>query len=424
MKRASCIFTSRPLKKAHLRCYPCSASVCLGSEASKSPCANLVWNRDSIRRHSPSASQHLGLFDRLAWQPFFNCCQWGDLKRMKTKKFLWVLWMLFLALACTRSGEERSAGLPAPPLDTEGLKQALSCARGETREQRAWPRKVDYTFRIYDFRADTFHEEARVFEIERKPLRIVPHAVGVAEILWAMCPRERLIAFNDISADPEFCFLADEIRKKDHIFQTKQTERIIGFEPDLVFTTFYSGEEFKEKLKQAKIPYFDLGYFGTIASIQEQTLLIGRIIGEEVNAEALVNLMDEKIRELRSKIPKDRAGMRVLYYDEGGYIPGRSSNFSSICEIIGTVNVGSEQGIKSWSQIDYETLLKWDPEIIVVPEGSGLSEQLRSNPILAHAQAVKEGKIYAVPGIYLRVASQYMILSANLLAGIVYADGA
>lgn len=343
---------------------------------------------------------------------------------MNTKKILWVLWLLFLALACARSGEERSAGLPAPPLDMEGLKQALSYVRAETREQQGWPRRVDYTHRTYDFRTDTFHEEARVFAIERKPGRIVPHAVGVAEILWAICPRERLIAFNDISADPEFCFLADEIRKKDRIFQTKQTERIIGYEPDLVFTTFYSGEEFKEKLKQAKIPYFDLGYFGTIASIEEQTLLIGRIIGEEGNAEALVKRMEEKIRDLRSRIPKDHPAVRVMYYDEGGYIPGRSSNFSSICEIIGAVNVGSEQGIQSWSQIDYERLLKWDPQIIVVPEGSGLGEQLRANPILAHARAVKDGKIYAVPGIYLRVASQYMILSANLLAGIVYADGA
>jgi iron complex transport system substrate-binding protein len=230
-----------------------------------------------------------------------------------------------------------------------------------------------------------------------------------------------LIAFNDLSADPEFCLLAEEIRRTDRIFKTKQTELVIGYEPDLVFTVFYSGEEFKKKLEQARIPYFDLGYFGTIESIQSQTLLIGEIIGEEGNSEALVKVIDEKIRELRSRIPKDRSGVRVLYYDEGGYVPGRSSNFNSICEIIRAVNVGGEQGVKSWSQIDYETLLKWDPEIIVVPDGSGLAGQLRSNPILSHARAVKEGRIYAVPAIYLRVTSQHMVLSANFLAGIVYA---
>lgn len=341
---------------------------------------------------------------------------------MKRVIVLLVLWMVSLAAACTRSGREGAAGLPKPPLDVKALKTQLSYARGEAKTDGTWPRTIRYTHETYDFRTDTFREEERSFEIKAKPLRIVPHAVGVAEILWAICPRERLIAFNDISADPAFCLLADEIQKTNRIFNTKQTELIIGYEPDLVFTTFYSGEEFKEKLRQAGIPFFDLGYFGTIESIRSQILLIGRIIGEEGNAEALVGLVDEKIRALRSRIPKDRFGARVLYYDEGGYVPGRSSNFTSICGIIGAVNVGGEQGVKSWSQIDYETLLKWDPQIIVVPEGSGLGEQLRSNPILSHAGALRGGKVYAVPGIYLRVASQYMILSADVLAGIVYAD--
>jgi len=331
--------------------------------------------------------------------------------------------MMFLAPACSKTAPERSSRLPKPPLNMETLKEALSHVRGETKSEPTWPRTIRYTYKTYDFRTDTFHQEERGFEERRRPTRIVPHAVGVTEILWAICPRERLVAFNKLATDPEFCFLADVIRKQDRIFQTKQTELIIGYRPDLVFTVFYSGEEFKEKLKQAGIPYFDLGYFGTMESIKEQIRLIGKVIGEEGNAEALVKLIDEKIQDLRSKLPKNRSGVRVLYYDEGGYVPGRSSNFESICEIVGAVNVGTEQGVKSWSQIDYETLLKWDPEIILVPEGSGLDEQLRSNQILAHARAVKEARIYSVPGIYLRVDSQFMVLSANLLAGIVYEGG-
>ena len=334
-----------------------------------------------------------------------------------------VLGMMLLAVACDKPVPERSTVLPTPPLNMEALKKALSYARGETPAEQGWPRTINYTYRIHDFRTDTFQEEKRVFEIEQRPVRIVPHAVGVAEILWAICPRERLIAFNDLSADPELCVLAEEIRKRDRVFRTKQTELIIAYEPDLVFTVFYSGADFKEKLKQAKIRYFDLGYFGTLESICSQILLLGRIIGEEGNAEALVHLMETRKGELRSRIPEDRSGVRVLYYDEGGYVPGRSSNFNSICEIIRAVNVGAEQGIKSWSQIDYETLLKWDPDIILVPEGSGLKEQVRSNQMLAHAGAVKEGKVFAVPGIHLRVASQYMIMSANYFAGVVYEGG-
>jgi len=307
-----------------------------------------------------------------------------------------------------------------PPIDMERLKNELSFVRGRVQARASWPREIRSTLKVYDFKTDTFRQEAKAFAIHKKPLRIIPHAVGVAEILWSICPRERLVAFNEFTADPDSSFIADKVRGREPVFKSKQTELVIGYRPDLVFTVFYSNTDFKEKLKQAKIPCFDLGYFGTIESIKEQILLIGNITGEESNAQALVKLIDAKIRELKSKIPRRDHPTRVLYYDEGGYVPGITSNFTSICKIIGAVNVGAEQGIKSWSQIDYETLLKWNPDVIIVPGRSKLKELLMSNRVLSHAKAIKNGSVYYVPGVYLRVNSQYMLLSADYLAGIIY----
>ncbi len=330
--------------------------------------------------------------------------------------------ILFLLLANSANSQPSDQNKTVTPLDQDGLKNALSFVRGCETARGVWPRVVKYDFKIYDFTTDSFTHEKKTIEIKKKPLKIIPHAVGVAEILWAICPRERLVAFNEVSADSESSFIAAEVRAKGPIFQSKQTELIIGYQPDLVFTVFYSGGDFKEKLKQAKVPYCDLGYFGTIESIKEQIILIGYIIGEEGNAQELVKLIDAKILALKGKLPKMAKPVRVLYYDEGGYIPGLSSNFNSICKIIGTTNVGAEQGIKSWFRIDNETLLKWNPEVIIVPEGSNLKEQLTSNKVLSHAQAIKNGKVYYMPGVYLGGDSQYMVLSANLLAGIIYAQ--
>jgi iron complex transport system substrate-binding protein len=300
------------------------------------------------------------------------------------------------------------------------LKQTLSYARGDGTSAGKWPRSITYEHRVYDFRKDVFSSEKRIFQLKRKPLRIIPHAVGVAEILWAICPREHLIAFNEFSADPDFCFIADQVKQKGPIFKSRQTELVIGYRPDLIFIVFYSGADFKKKLNQARIPHFDLGYFGTIESIKQQVLLVGRIIGQEGNASALVRKMNDNIRRLNNKIPDLDTPVRVLYYDEGGYIPGKTSNFNSICEMIRVINVGAEKGIKSWSQVDNETLLSWNPDIIIVPEESGLKQQLIENDVLSHAGAVKNKKIFEIPGVYLRVDSQFMILSANLLAGIIY----
>jgi len=330
---------------------------------------------------------------------------------------IYVVCCFIAVIASSAAGNDQ---MSVPPLDMERLRSELSFVRGTAKAEGAWPREIRYTFKVYDFKTDAFQQETKTFAIKKKPLRIIPHAVGVAEILWSICPRERLVAFNEFSADQDSSFIADKVRERGPIFKSKQTELVIGYQPDLVFTVSYSSADFKEKLKQAKIPSFDLGYFGTIDSIIEQILLMGDIIGEESNAQALVKLIETKIRELKSKLPLRDHPIRVLYYDEGGYVPGTSSNFSSICKIIGAVNVGAEQGIKSWSQIDYETLLKWNPDVIIVPSRSKLKELLMSNRVLSHAKAIKSGSVYYIPAVYLRVNSQYMLLSANFLAGIIY----
>jgi iron complex transport system substrate-binding protein len=313
-------------------------------------------------------------------------------------------------------------GLPKTPLDMETLLNSLSYVRGESNADEGWPRKIEYEQQVYDFRKDAVHRGKKTFVMSRKPVRIIAHAVGVTEILWAICPRDRIVAFNEFSADPEFSLIAELLKKRGPIFGSKQTEVVIGYQPDLVFTVFYSDADFKEKLEQAKIPCFDLGYFGTIGSIKKQCLLIGRITGEEGNAEALVKTIDEKIQALRKKLPRIAKPIRVLYYDEGGYIPGKWSNFESVCDIIRVINVGAEQGIKSWSRIDYETLLKWDPDMIIVPQESHLREQLIANEMVSRAKAAQNGKVREIPGVYLSVDSQYMIVSANVLAGIVYEE--
>jgi len=331
-----------------------------------------------------------------------------------------VIFVIIVFFVTPLWGTSTEGIFPKTPLEEKALRAELSWVRGKSLMDNAYPKTIHYIYEVLNFRNDTLEQEERTFTIKSKPLRIIPHAVGVTEILWAICPRERLIAFNELAADQKFSFLANEVKKQGPIFNAQQVECVVGAKPDLVFTVFYSDPGFKEKLKQANVPLFDLGYFGTIESIKKQILLIGKVIGEEANAEALVKIIDTRLIDLKTKLPKMLKPLRVLYYDKGGYIPGKFSNFNSLCEMIGVINVGAEQGIKSLKQIDFETLLTWDPDIIIVPQGSNLKEQLLKSPVLATMQAIKKESVRYLPHVYLAGESQFMLLSANLLAGIVY----
>ena len=329
--------------------------------------------------------------------------------------------LLGLGMASFGYGQDKPALPPHMPLNMEQLQAALSSVRGPATSDQGWPRSIRYNYETHDYQTDTFREELKTFTLPRQPTRIIPHAVGVAEILWAICPPEKLIAFNNYVVDPEFCVIAPAVKQQGKlIFTDQQTEVVLGAQPDLVITVFYSAAEFEAKLAQANIPFFDVGFFGDIASIKRQTLLLGQVIGEEGNAQALVAVIDQKMQELRNAIKKTEPPKRVLYYDAGGYIPGKFSNFNSMCEMIGVVNVGAEQGIKTWAQIDYETLLKWNPDVIITPQESQLQQELLANKLLSYARAIRTKQVYPIPGLYLRITSQYMILSANVLAGIVY----
>ena len=223
---------------------------------------------------------------------------------MKPGTLFFGLTLICLSIPNPWLSQSRGAEGLNSPLDMETLKEALSHVRGGTRADEGWPRVIEYEHEHYDFRKDAFHSEEKTFTIRSRPLRIIPHAVGVSEILWAICPRERIIAFNELSANPDISFIADHVKKSFPVLNSKQTEVVIGYQPDLIFTVFYSDADFKEKLEQARIPFFDLGYFGTIESIRKQILLIGEVVGEEANAGALVSVIDEKIQALKKRIPK------------------------------------------------------------------------------------------------------------------------
>ena len=195
---------------------------------------------------------------------------------------------------------------------------------------------------------------------------------------------------------------------------------VIASQPDIVFTVAFSDAVFKQRLQRAGIPTFDLGSQDSLESVIEEIKVLGQVLGESANAEALLDIIAQKRALLQAALPSRKKPLRLLYYDLGGYIPGVASNFTSLCELIGAVNVGAEQGIKSWKQVDHETLLKWDPEMIIVPLESKLEPSLKIDSLLCHARAVKGDRILTIPGLYLRINSQFLLLGANLLAGIVY----
>lgn len=332
--------------------------------------------------------------------------------------------LLLLVLTAGNVAAEQDTAVRTFPLEMDALMGALTNAyRPEPAGPTVFPRTVDYRYLAYDIARDSVQEEQRSAIIPRRPQRIIPQAIGITEILWAICPRQRIIAVHQSCRDRRFSFIAGQLPENLPSYGTNDAEIVIGYQPDLVLTTYYSDANFLHQLQQAKVPSVQLGFFGNLEQIEEQILLIGRLIGEERSARQLTDTMTEKIKAIQA-YAEDRRGDRppltVLYYDNMGYVAGRNSTFDSMCRLLGVVNIAAAKGIDYFKQIDYETLLQWNPDMIIVPAESAFDQQLYQSPILTSAKAIRQRNIRKIPSVYLLSASQYLVASTNYLAGLIY----
>ncbi|APG27476.1 hypothetical protein A7E78_06245 [Syntrophotalea acetylenivorans] len=329
-------------------------------------------------------------------------------------------------LLCSAStAAENARGAHKFPLEMDTLMGALSDARKPSPvPAESYPRTVTYRFMRYDFVADQEHEEERSIALPHQPQRIIPHATGLTEILWAIVPHERLLAVHKSCKDRQFSFLAPLLPADLPTYGTDDAEIVIGYRPDLVMASFFSNENFLHQLHTAQVPVGQFGFFDDLDTIKDQVLLAGRLTGEEDSAQRLVAVMTEKLHDIQTVVRQQRgdAGKppTVLYYDNMAYVAGSGTTFDSMCQALGVTNIAAARGIKNFKQIDYETLLRWNPDVIIVPDESSFDKQLYNQEILATAQAVRQKNIRKMPTVYLLSSSQYLIASINYLAGLLY----
>jgi iron complex transport system substrate-binding protein len=307
------------------------------------------------------------------------------------------------------------------PVEMTGLLRSLGDARTPSPESE-FPKTVAYPYTEWNMLEGTLKRTSKEVRLPQKPRRIIPHAVGLTEILWAIAPREHIAAVHQSCLNPEYSFVAGDAASFPNTYASEDAEVVIGLRPDLILTTYYSSEEFKNRLRLSAVPFVEIGFFGDIQSIQEQVESLGRIIGEEPAARRLVTTMATNIAAIQefARVRGDGKKLRVIYYGQQGYVAGEKSTFDSLCGLLGVVNIPAAEGIRFFKQIDYETLLKWDPDIIIVPENSGLEQELLGQKILRTAKAVQTRNVKSIPNVYLMASSQFAVASLNYLGGLFY----
>ena len=74
---------------------------------------------------------------------------------------------------------------------------------------------------------------------------------------------------------------------------------------------------------------------------------------------------------------------------------------NTLLELGGGENVAAELEDTYWADVSYEQLLAWNPEVIIMASDAAYSkDELLADPQLQQLDAVKNGRVYAMPSAF------------------------
>lgn len=230
------------------------------------------------------------------------------------------------------------------------------------------------------------------------PQRIVCLTAETAEIVHLLGAGERVVGVPGTARHPP------EVREKARVggFTTFRVDKILALEPDLVlaFSDLQGG--IVKELIEAGLPVFATNQ-RSFEQILQTILLIGGLIGKEPEARAVVQDMQDEVRQFRefSSVWPDRPR---VYFEEWDEPPISGIRWiSDLIEIAGGQDIFPElkdRGRASERVVDLAEVVRRDPQIIVASWcGKKLDpEKIRQRPGWERLAAVRANRIHEIPG--------------------------
>lgn len=218
------------------------------------------------------------------------------------------------------------------------------------------------------------------------------------EILYALGAGDRLIGRG------EYCNYPAEALEVPSVQSGMQTnlEQVIALAPQaLIMTKMAQTAEQVAALEKAGIQVV-VTDAQTVEGTYEAIRLIGRVVGRQQEAEALVASMRGRLDELSARSAA-LAEHKTVYFESsplewGLWTGGQGTFLQEIGQIAGLTNVFED--VEGWKEISQEQVIARDPEVIVTltmyyGEGCRPEEEIAQRPGWEALRAVRDGAVYA-----------------------------
>lgn len=249
----------------------------------------------------------------------------------------------------------------------------------------------------------------REVTIEKQPERIVSGYYISSSACIALGLTDKMVGIEDKSAKrPIYKLAAPALIDLPNVGSAKafDLEACIATEPDLVILPM------KQKDTAQTLQEMGIATLLVLPESHEQLIEMFTLIGTATNtvkqAEKLISYYNTKlsaVTELTRDIPDDEKP--VVYLGSTGDIlrtAPREMYQASLITTAGGKNAGDVLEGSSWTDIDNETFLTMNPDIIVIPTDNFAvsspdytAEDVMNNPTFSDVTAVKNSAVYQMP---------------------------
>lgn len=247
----------------------------------------------------------------------------------------------------------------------------------------------------------------------QKILRVLRCLRPSYELLTMLGAEDKIVVRADVQTD-DFPWAEKvfsrirEVPALENVHTSVNFEELMTYEPDIVYT--FPRENELIQLKKAGVAALPGETEETLAGVTDQVKAYAQTLGADAKKRAseYCEYFDEKLEWVKSRTggikEKDRPD---VYYAGVDILTtyGKHSDIIEVIESAGGNAVSADLNAGNRTQIDYEQLMAWMPDVIFIDHGGmndgktveQLKKELKSKASYKSLKAVKNDQVYATP---------------------------
>ena len=240
----------------------------------------------------------------------------------------------------------------------------------------------------------------REVSLAKKPERIVVTSASFLEPLHA-------VGGNVVGRPDAKLSLPAFAKDKPSVGRVYQIdlEKVLACTPDLVIVNKGMNEKLVQPLTTNGISVLVMD-MKNYEDVKNEVEVFAQVTGEKAKGEALIKSMEDKLNEVKAKMPKESRRVVILHSTTQGLsVQLDTSIAGSVAKMLGFTNVAS--GMTAMEQnpdaapYSIETLVEQNPEILFITSmgkmediKASMEATIAGNPAWQTIPAIKNGKVY------------------------------